>query len=338
MNPTQAIVAALSLDSSDTAILQTALYLARTLLTSLELVHAVRPLFTSVGAGDTIVNPHFSYETTYSDQEAKTAENKLQQLASEIDDVVVNTHILRDYPTEAILTVANEIGAGLIICGVREPTSKHTFLSGLSTGFSLASYSDIPVLLVPDHKPIRFDRPIRILVADNLEAEGLSALNAGFSLARELHAESLIHMHVQEMSLPEIDRMIETVRDSMILGQIPSDPLLSRDYYIDRVRSRTREEMLRRCLELQAESLNSTQYEAVIAFGTPSDEIHQEVQRIETQIMIFGRHHLLRRKTLSLGRIPYHAMIEEGVSTLVVSNSSSRSSALFTTESRGKLL
>lgn len=111
--------------------------------------------------------------------------------------------------------------------------------------------------------------------------------------------------------------MVESVRESMVLGKIPSDPELNRDYYIDKVKARTQTELLRR-YEAASKGLNSTRYESSVAFGKPSEEIHAEVERTDAQLMVFGRHHLVHRKSLSLGRIPYSAMAMQGVAALVV--------------------
>ncbi|MBC7530875.1 MAG: universal stress protein [Oligoflexus sp.] len=316
------IVAALLLDSSDQSILSTARFLSKKLHAPLHLVHAVRPLFSYVGSGDIVVNPYYGYESNFSDNEEKEAKAKLDAIRESIDDVEVSAEVLRDFPAEAILSFAQERHAGLIVCGVRkEDKNRNRFLSGLSTGFALASDAEVPVLLVPLNKAIDFTRPLRMLIADNLESEGEAALKVAISLANALHAQQLTHVHVQDTTYGEIDKMIESVRESMLKGQIPADPILNRDFYIERVRAKTCEELQRRCHVAKSTALNSCVYEPVVAFGHPSDEVHSELVRNPTQIMIFGRHHLIRRKTFALGRIPYNAMIEEGVATLVVPDS-----------------
>ncbi|RZA24690.1 MAG: hypothetical protein EOP10_09160 [Proteobacteria bacterium] len=310
------ILVAVLLNSGDDPILTTARYLARKLHAPLHIVHAVRPMFSYVGAGDIVVNPYYGYEMNFNDKEEQIARSKLDALSGAFDDVEVSTHLIRDFPPEAVLTLADELNAGLIIAGVSEDAGG--FLSGVSTGFTLASEANVPVLLVPQHEGVRFEGPLRILVADNFGEEGQAALDAAVQLANELHAESLTHVHVQDMSFQDVDRMIESVRESMILGQIPSDPELNREYYIDKVKARTQTELMKRYEESIEPHLNSTRYEAAVGFGKPSEEIHNEVNRVGAQMMVFGRHHLVHRKTLSLGRIPYPAMVEDGVATLVV--------------------
>ncbi len=332
VNKAKPIVVALLLEPSDRTLLSAGRYLARKLHAPLHLVHAVRPLLSYQGSGDIVINPYYGYELNFSEQGEKTARKKLAALAETIDDVDVHTQVLREFPAEAILTLAQEQQAGLILCGVRsQGEDRNRLFSGLSTGFTLASDAEIPVLLLPLDAKVPFDQSLRLLVADNLESEGEQALKTGLILANALHAEELVHIHVQNMSLTDIDNMIESVRESMILGLIPNDPLLNREYYIERVRSKTREELIRRC-HVSKEALNSTRYEPRIAFGEPAEKIHQEVIRNGTQLMIFGRHHLLRKKTLSLGQIPYHAMIEEGVATLVVPDRMSKDQGFFVSE------
>ncbi len=321
-NHTKPIIAAVLLEPSDRFIVEAGRFLAKKLHAPLRLVHALRPLFSYVGAGDIVVNPYYGYETTYTDDEEKKARNKLEAMLLEINDLEATADIVRDFPTEAILSYAHEQNAGLILCGVRsEQRDNRRFLSGLSTGFTLASDADMPVLLVPLSKSIPFEDSLRILVADNFEREGEQALVAGLWLAQALYAQRLTHVHVHATTYGEIDKMIAAVREAMVLGQIPSDPLLNRDYYIERVKDMTREELIRRCNGSRVKALNSTIYEPAVGFGEPAEIIHAEVLRSNSQLMVFGRHHLIRRKTLSLGRIPYHAMIEEGIATLIIPDS-----------------
>ena len=316
------IVAALLLDTTDQFILEAAVFLANKLQAPLHLVHAVRPLFSYVGAGDIVVNPYSGYESRFTDAEEGEARSKLDAHRNSLRDLnglLVTTDIVRDFPAEAILNYAQEKDASLIVCGVRSPGEEHkSFLSGLSTGFTLAADAEVPVLLVPLSRTIPLGQSLRILVADNLEGEGERALDAGLWLANALHAAQLTHVHVQNTTYSEIDKMIDSVREGMLMGQIPSDPLLNRDYYMERVRDQTREELQRRVSRLDSEALNNTVYEPVVAFGHPAEAVHAEVLRSASQLMIFGRHHLIRRKTMSLGRIPYHAMVEDGIATLVV--------------------
>jgi nucleotide-binding universal stress UspA family protein len=310
------ILVAVVLRGQDEPVLATARTLARKLHAPLHLVHAVRPMFSYVGAGDLAINPYYGYEMNFNDKEEQSARAKLEALRTSLDDVAVDTHLIRDFPAEAVLSLADEINAGLIIMGVGEDNGG--LLSGVSTEFTLASEALAPVLLVPSKIQVPFEGPLRILVADNLGEEGQAALMAAVKCANDLHAESLSHVHVQDMSIQDVDRMIESVRESMILGQIPSDPDLNRDYYMEQVRARTQDELIKRYEGLTENQLNSTRYEATVRFGRPAEEIHQEVNRIGAQMMVFGRHHRLHRKTLSLGRIPYSAMVEDGVATLVV--------------------
>lgn len=311
------ILAAVLLNANDDPVINSARYLARKLHAPLHLVHAVRPMFSYVGAGDIVVNPYFGHEVDYNEREEREARQKLEGLQAAFDDVEIITHLVRDFPSEAISSLAEEVDAGLLVCGVDVHASEGSFLSGTSTAYVLASEAEVPVLLIPQNKGVRFEGPLRVLIADNLEVEGECALESAILLANELHAESLTHMHVQDMSLQDVDKMIDSVRESMVLGKIPSDPDLNRDFYIEKVKARTQNELLRR-YEEGARGLNSTRYEAKVAFGKAADEIHSEVERANLQLMVFGRHHLVHRKSLSLGRIPYSAMAMQGVAALVV--------------------
>ncbi|MBC7660115.1 MAG: universal stress protein [Chitinophagaceae bacterium] len=317
---TKPIVAALKLDSSDHSVLAATRYFARRLHAPVELVHSIRPILSYVGSGDATVNPYYGYEMNFALSSERAARTQLSQLVQTLDDIEVRAHVVRDFPADAVLGVVQDYSASMIVCGVRSKDQEKdgkSFLSGLSTGLTLASEATVPVLLVPPDL-LGFNDPLRLLIADNLESEGDFALETAMKLANDLHAEQLVHVHVQNATFREIDHMIDSVRESMIRGQMPSDPLLNRELYMERISAQTVEEMVRRCREHNIHALNSTLYEAVCRFGHPAEEVHNEVLNREIQLMIFGRHHLIRKHTLSLGRIPYNAMIEDRVATLVV--------------------
>jgi hypothetical protein len=59
-------------------------------------------------------------------------------------------------------------------------------------------------------------------------------------------------------------------------------------------------------------------YQTAVAFGSPAEELKRIALAHKAQIMIFGRHHMLHKKSFALGKIPYQAMVEEQIATLVV--------------------
>jgi len=313
---TKSIVVGLLLNDSDESLLRAAEALAERWQAPLELVHAVRPIFNYLGAGDVVINPYYVHETLINEREEERASQKLAGIAQRFGGRA-RTHVIRDYSAEALLTVAAETQARVILCGIRAPEAQKLF-SGFSTAFTLAAEADVPVMILPLGSGVDFNGALRVLVADNLNEEGRSALSAGLELAKEWQAESLNHVYVHNVEEKELNEMVESVKEGMILGKIPNNPDFNREYYVENVSAKTREDLVYRFQNMQGSEAFVGEYRPAVGYGHPAVELRRLARESRSQLMVFGRHHVLKTKNLSLGRVPYHAMINEGIATLVV--------------------
>jgi len=314
----KAIVVGLALDDSDKSLIQCAIALARKLESPLELVHATQPIFNYMGAGDVVVNPYYGYDRVINDLEDEDARKGLENIQRNLPkDIRVGVHVLRDYTSEALTTIAIEVHAAMIVCGISKDASDN-LLAGLSTAFSLAAHSEIPILIVPVGSTVDIGSRPRVLVADNLEVEGRRALETAIQLADELDSAEICHAHVHQLGVSEVQHMVDKVREAMNLGKIPPNPGFSSQAYIDQVRSQFNEELRYRFHNSQGAYRVRSRYETVVAFGNPAEELRKAALTHHSQILIFGRHHLFHRRRFAIGKIPYDAMMEAGVVTLIV--------------------
>jgi len=314
----KAIVVGLSLENSDESLIQTALHLARKLESPLELVHATQPIFNYMGAGDVVVNPYYGYDRVINDLEDDDARKSLETLRQTLPaDIPVGIHVLRDYPSEALTTIATEMQAGLIVCGIGHKTS-NTLLAGMSTAFSLASHADVPVLIAPTECPIDMATRPRVMIADNLEVEGRRALEAAIQLADELDCSEICHTHVHKMGVNEVQHMVTKVMEAMNLGKIPPNPQFSSHVYLEEIKNKINDELSYRFHNSAGAQRVTSRYQVLVAFGNPAEELHKATMQRKSQLIVFGRHHLFHRRRFALGKIPYEAMMEQGVATLIV--------------------
>lgn len=314
----KAIVVGLSLDATDQDLLHTAIALARKLESPLELVHATQPIFNYMGAGDVVVNPYYGYDRVINDLEDEDARKGLDTLRQTIPaDVKAGVHVLRDYASEALTTIATEVHAGLIICGISKDASAN-FLGGMSTAFSLASHAEVPVLIVPLGVKLDVATRPRMLVADNLEVEGRRALEVAIQLADELDCAEICHTHVHQLGITEVQHMVDKVREAMTLGRIPHNPEFSSRIYVEQIRGKINDELRYRFHNSQGAYRVKMRYETLVAFGNPVEELHKITLQHSSQLLVFGRHHLFHRRRFAVGKIPYNAMMEQGVATLIV--------------------
>ncbi|MCX6129239.1 MAG: hypothetical protein NTX25_09285 [Proteobacteria bacterium] len=116
----------------------------------------------------------------------------------------------------------------------------------MSTEFSSASHSDIPVLIVPLGTRYDFTDHPRMLVADNLETEGRHALEAAIYLGTELECAELCHTHVYQLSHGEVQHVVDRVHHAMSLGKLPANPAFSTQSYTAQIHSKIHEDLLYR--------------------------------------------------------------------------------------------
>ncbi|WP_141733748.1 universal stress protein [Oligoflexus tunisiensis] len=312
------IVVGISLDNSDEYLIQSAAALARRLESPLELVHATQPIFNYMGAGDVVVNPYYGYDRVINDMEDDEARKTLEGMRQRLPpDLRLGLHVLRDYTSEALTTIATEVHAGLVMTGLSKRAGNN-ILEGTSTAFSLAAHADVPVLIVPLDATINFAESPRMLVADNLDVEGRLALEAAIQMAVELNCAEICHVHVHKLSSTEVQHMVDKVREAMNLGRIPLNPEFSTTTYTEELRRRIAEELQSRFRSIPKAEAVASRYQALVNFGKPVDELHRTTRIHKPQLLVFGRHHLFHRQRFSLGKIPYDAMMEEGVATMIV--------------------
>jgi nucleotide-binding universal stress UspA family protein len=312
------IIVGVSLDKNDELLIQSAAALARRLESPLELVHATQPIFNYMGAGDVVVNPYYGYDRVINDMEDEEARKGLQRVRQTLPaDLAVGIHVLRDYTSEALTTMATELKAGMIVTGLGKRAGSN-LLEGMSTAFSLAAHAEVPVLILPLGQRLAFEEAPRLLVADNMENEGQLALEAAVQMALALNAAAVCHLHVHTLSKKDAEHMVEKVREAMALGRIPVNPEFSTSTYMEQVRETYSDQLRARFRAVPGAAALTPRYQSLVSFGKPVEELHKTTQLHKPQLLVFGRHHLFHRQRFSLGKIPYDAMMEEGVATMIV--------------------
>lgn len=318
-SPETTLVVGLDLTDDEKSLIDTVVSLAQRTGTRLILVHAAPPFRSYSLAGEGFTLPYEELEREAYDSDLKQAEAKIQAIRDNIPpDIVVETETFRDFPEDALEAVAKESHAQLIVCGYR--IEKHnTLLRGMSTALSLMKHSNIPVMTVPIGTSIDFNETRHtILVADNLRSEGFYAMKAAMGFCKSIDTEELVHLHVNPMSFREIHGMVAKIKVAMLEGRFPSDPDFSSELYIERLNSELLARLRRRLHEADPEFAEGTAYRALVKFGQPSEVLHKSVEETHAHILVFGKHHFFRPKGFSLGKVPYQAMVERNVATLVV--------------------
>ncbi len=313
------IVLGLSLNDQEDHLIQSAVSLAQRTSTQLILVHAAQPDRNYSLAREGFVLPYEEFERESFDEDLAIAQNKIEAIRDALPSgLVCETRVFRDFAEDALEEVARSAKASLIICGFHKQQATR-FLDSMSTGLSLMAHSRVPVMVIPYESFIDFQsQPLTVLIADDLKEDGEQALRGTLGFCRSIDVNQLVHVYVNPMSYREINQMVDKIRIAMLEGQIPSDPEFNSQVYIDQTKLEIKSLLKQRIETMDPSFIHEYKYRPAVRFGLPIEEVHRLSMEIKSQVLILGKHHVLHRGRLSIGKIPYEAMVEPHVASIIV--------------------
>lgn len=313
------IVVGLSLTEHDEHVLQSAVSLAQRTGSQLILTHATHPYQNYSLAREGFALPYEEFEKDAYDQDLADAQNRLEIIRDSLPSSLVSEiRVLRDYPEDALEEVALSCKATLIICGWPK-AHPAKILRGMSTALSLMAHSRFPVMVIPGGTTIDFqDHPLTVLVADDLKVDGRQALRGALGFCRSIDLEQMVHAYVNPMSYREINTMVEKIQVAMLEGSIPSDPAFNSQLYISQTKEELKQVLKQRIESMDPGFTHEYKYRPSVRFGPIDEELHRLTKETKCRILMFGKHHMVHRGRFQLGRIPYEAMVESQMATIVV--------------------
>jgi nucleotide-binding universal stress UspA family protein len=316
------IVVGLSLTDDDHQILKSVGKLAKRTGSRLILAHAILPFQAYAYAGEGAFYPLASYENSFRELSEVMTIEKLEELKKSMaeinqDGVDIDLKVIHNDPALGIINYAKECEAGLIVCGFHPDRVKNDFL-GMSTASLLMSESTRPVLALPLDRQAAFEGPL--VFADDLHDETKPSLEAAVRFANDMKIRDFYHLHLNNLSLEEIDKMAETVRSAMVMGRMPDNPDFDRDYYMDKTTEFVSENLQTRFEEVPNELRSALNYETRVAFGSPTKKMLNVLDQLKAEIVAFGTHKFFDRSSWTFGKMPYHAMLSVGRGVLVIPN------------------
>jgi nucleotide-binding universal stress UspA family protein len=301
MSPTRErlrpIIAAVRIDRSPSPVMRAALWLAKRRHLPVRMTYVFNPA--TPGA-----ITQFAAVRARLEEKAKTY--SLTGVSITVDA------LLADYPT-GLWEHAAEVDAALIVVGAHGGSSG--FLNtNLRPVFQLLAHAAMPVLVLPDltPRPRRRERPLRVLLADEMSAGTTPVIAAATRLVEALELPiELMHLHVA--AVPAVGFALSPDYQLDVWpGLSVSERLVSDHHEHLKQTMRTRAVALERALRTAG-----GQYRAELWHGHVADEIARAVQTLEPDITVFGRHQLIHRKPLALGQMPFDAMLKLNGAILV---------------------
>jgi nucleotide-binding universal stress UspA family protein len=172
----------------------------------LHVVHAWRPL------------PHYAYPSLvperYHPPYEEGAPKILKEQVERIEEAgisVAEAHLVTGRPTDAILDLGEQIGAGLIVVGSRGlgPLKRLCLLVGSVSG-SIVHHAKCPVLVVRDGAGSW--PPVRVVIGEDLSEDAHSAAKLGVTLGKLMEAETLL-VHTYEAMPPHAETLPQADRE-----------------------------------------------------------------------------------------------------------------------------
>lgn len=312
------IVIGMQLNGQDDRLLKSALSLAKVLQSRVELVHCMDAPIGYSSAGEILAKSSSQVPLLQHEASQQTARSQLEAYAqSSRNDPLVQTHLGSGDPAEELCHRARELGAGLIVCGLRE-RAQADLLQGVSTALALAFYAPVPVLILPRSTEVDFQKPVPLLIADNLSAEASYVLESGLQLARQLASPAVYHMHVLKTNEAEIALILGEMEADCRAGRLPQDMPRTAESLQQKLLSKIESELAYRFHNSSCCKDLKERYHPLAAMGTVDKALQSILASHYTQLIVMGRHQFYSYRKLAMDQIPFQALVAFKLGLLVI--------------------
>lgn len=228
-------------------------------------------------------------------------------------DVPTETTILIGTFPESLLENAASLGAALVVTGAA--TKDPGFLRAkLKHTFRLMAKTELPVLVIKDAlEPFQIpDRPVRMLLTDDLTDASLPVLSSAATLLSifGLRAD-ILHLHVEPQPTAGFalspDYALEVWPGVSIRERLVND---QHERLLARLKQRAHD-LAEKVIEAGG------RYRTQLWHGRVEEEICRAAAVHQADLTVFGQHRFLHRDPLTLGQMPFGAMLNVGSAILV---------------------
>jgi nucleotide-binding universal stress UspA family protein len=301
------IVAAVGFDKFTDVVLNTAASLCKRAGFRLRIIHVCRDMHT----GYEMFPSEFDLGQNFELQKAAeaAAARRLEELKKKVTGVTVETKVMSGDPADWINADAVAADAALIIVGIGR--SSHRFIpTGWSTALSLMTHSSVPVMAVDEKHGTNFTKDrLKIVVADDLSEKSKPLVSYAMQLATAIKQVDLHHVHVSGLTQ---EALSVAITSAMATSHSGSDLALPAEDVFAAVLDKLRDKMAARMNGQRAVfEATGCRYFADLTQGEVTEQMHALVNKQDADLLLFGRHHTVRRKPFLIGRVPYYFMVSE---------------------------
>jgi nucleotide-binding universal stress UspA family protein len=307
------IVVGLALSDADQLIITQAVALSRRLNARLHFVHGVEP-----AAAAAWIETYYAADLAIELELLKSAESELALVKRNIaSDIEVTTQAVLAPAASALCSEALAKRASFVLVGAYDKVPKFV-PQGFSTALSTMAMSEVPVLALRHSLGIDLGKDdFRVMVADDLQSNSRRSVIKAFSLALELKAKSITHVHIVPPFPAEKSRI--QLRD--FFGTKWPDEGAEKFFKENFENSRAKFEKTmheRVAMKLPKLAEAGVKYHAVLKHGVVAEEMARIAADHKVNLAIFGHHRAVHARPLTLGKMPLRAMTEGNYATLVI--------------------
>lgn len=318
-NPRGTIVAAVAFDAQTDAVTHTATALCRRYDMNLHLISVVEP---------TLANPwiqvstaELAYFPIYPEVDEAERQDKLkrmEELARRLETPFKpTTSVAYGMKTQTLISEAVARRANLLITGF-DPEAYRVTFSGVSTALTLLADAPLPVLAVTKDAYPDFNRKgFKMLIADDFTEATHEAVLKGMELASMLDRAEVRQVHVHGDFREVLKGRWADIKARFPgdgVGTITPESLWENEYQTLLAKGKTQGAPFRKKAELAGAKL-----ELDVRTGNKvAEEFQDAVEEFNPDLVVFGRHRVLKARPFLIGRMPSRTMLQLRKPVLVV--------------------
>lgn len=306
------LVAALGFDRQSDTVVRTAVALGQRFGLDVHLVNVTETMLYEPMVGDlpgyyTIPGLVAEREQEIVDQRRKDLEKIRDQIQGQVNTTV---KALVGDTVRSLISEAEARRANLLITACN-PSEYRLLYRGFSTALGLMHEAPLPVLTVSEETPLNLDKlGVKILVADDLRESTGEAVRKAYELASQLDSPVIRQAHVhgdfRELIRDYWQDFKERTPGLRGDGDKTLENLWSDEYQLRKDR------LAKHGMPFRAKAeAAGTRVELDVRTGSVHEQLHAAVQEFEPDLLVFGRHRILRAKPFLVGRMTAKAMLEE---------------------------
>ncbi|MDD1419909.1 universal stress protein [Dolichospermum sp. ST_sed1] len=312
------ICVAINFDQNTSTLFNQAVNLANATGMGIHFVHCLTPLINGPWGyylPNEVVMPEL---TTQAEEGAvQKATEKLQALVEKIPTEFDVTYkaVVAD-PISGVLDQANEKNASLILTATSSYPDRN-ILNGASTAIGLVIHSPVPVMVIKEGHVDSFTKKrLSVLLADDLQNNTENAIHGCGELISQLKNIDMMHLHVHGGLYDNIADSVSSFMAESWKALNPNNKS-AKQVLVEEYEMR-KAALENRGVELKARiAATHGEYNSKVSSGDISEEIQLNAQKLDADLIVFGRHEFIHKSPFMFGRVPFGAMLMQDRPILV---------------------